>query len=152
MNTPMETASNAVHTFDPDRVAALETRSWRQYYDRDWLGMFRTLVALHREQFSLSHLGALLATLSASRAARTFAPLESSDPDRARQQLVPYYRRARVALGSAASAESSGLAATSFTPSAETSNAFGFFIHDGSVRVTLDFSTGLITVPWRSFT
>ncbi|HOU41331.1 MAG TPA: hypothetical protein PK829_08690 [Promineifilum sp.] len=105
MNTPMETASNAVHTFDPDRVAALETRSWRQYYDRDWLGMFRTLVALHREQFSLSHLGALLATLSASRAARTFAPLESSDPDRARQQLVPYYRRARVALGSAASAE-----------------------------------------------
>ena len=45
--------------FDPDRVARLETESWRAYYDRRWLSMARVLVAAHREQF---HLGCLLYT------------------------------------------------------------------------------------------
>ena len=90
--------------FDPDRVARLETESWRAYYDRRWLGMARVLVAAHREQFGLSPAGALLATISASRAAIAFAPLEGSDVDKARRHLLAYYRRVRAALGTAADA------------------------------------------------
>ena len=90
--------------FDPDRVARLQTESWRAYYDRRWLSMARVLVAAHREQFHLSPAGALLATISASRAAIAFAPLEGSDVDAARRHLVAYYRRVRAALGTAADA------------------------------------------------
>ena len=90
--------------FDPDRLARLETESWRAYYDRRWLGMARVLVAAHREQFGLSPAGALLATISASRAAIAFAPLENNDLDAARQHLVVYYRRVRAALGTTADA------------------------------------------------
>lgn len=90
--------------FAPDRVARLETESWRAYYDRHWLSMARVLVAAHREQFHLSPAGALLATISASRAAIAFAPLEGSDVDTARRHLVAYYRRVRAALDTAADA------------------------------------------------
>ena len=90
--------------FDPNRVARLETESWRAYYDRRWPAMARVLVAAHREQFNLSPAGALLATISASRAAIAFAPLEGSDVDAARRHLVAYYRRVRAALGTAADA------------------------------------------------
>lgn len=90
--------------FDPDRVARLETESWRAYYDRRWLRMARVLVAAHREQFGLSPAGALLATISASRAAIAFAPLEDNDLDAARRHLLAYYRRVRAALGTAADA------------------------------------------------
>jgi hypothetical protein len=90
--------------FDPDRVARLETESWRAYYDRRWLSMARVLVAAHREQFGLSAIDALLATISASRAAVAFAPLEGSNLDAARRHLVVYYRRVRAALGTTADA------------------------------------------------
>lgn len=92
-------------TFDPDRVAALETASWKAYYDRDWLTMARVLVVLHREQFGLSWFRALLSTIRSSRAAIVFAPLEGSDPDKARRLLVPYYNDVRDALGISAGAE-----------------------------------------------
>lgn len=90
--------------FDPDRVAHLETESWRAYYDRRWLRMARVLVAAHREQFNLSPFNALRVTISASRAAIAFAPLEGSDVDAARRHLVAYYRRVRAALGTTADA------------------------------------------------
>ena len=90
--------------FDPNRVARLETESWQAYYDRRWPAMARVLVAAHREQFGLSPAGALLATISASRAAIAFAPLEGSDVDAARRHLLAYYRRVRAALGTAADA------------------------------------------------
>ena len=90
--------------FDPDRVAHLEIEAWRAYYDRRWLRMARVLVAAHREQFNLAPAGALLATISASRAAIAFAPLEGSDVNAARRHLVAYYRRVRAALGTAAGA------------------------------------------------
>ena len=90
--------------FAPDRLARLETESWRAYYDRRWPAMARVLVAAHREQFDLSPAGALLATISASRAAIAFAPLEGSDVDAARRHLLAYYRRVRAALGTAAGA------------------------------------------------
>ncbi len=94
-----------VRIFDPDRVAQLETESWRAYYDRAWLKMARVLVTLHREQFGLSRWGALRATMRSSRAAIAFVPLQNNDPDKARRLLVPYYREVRRALGSAADAE-----------------------------------------------
>lgn len=90
--------------FAPDRLARLETESWRAYYDRRWLSMARVLVAAHREQFHLSPAGALLATISASRAAIAFAPLEGSDVDTARRHLTSYYNRVRAALSPAADA------------------------------------------------
>jgi len=93
-----------VRVFDPDRIARLETESWRAYYDRAWLKMARVLVTLHREQFGLSRWRALLVTLRSSRAAIAFAPLQDNDPDKARRLLVPYYREVRRALGSAAGA------------------------------------------------
>lgn len=91
--------------FDPARVARLETEAWRAYYDRRWLRMARVLVAGHREQFGLSLGEAIVVTLYSSRAAMAAAPLDHSDTDKARRLLVPYYRRVRRALGSAATPE-----------------------------------------------
>lgn len=92
-------------TFSPDRIAYLETQSWVAYYDRDWLGMARVLVAIHREEFGMSLPDALLATVRSTRAAVAFAPLDRSDPEKARRLLIPYYRRVRSAIGATAAAE-----------------------------------------------
>ena len=75
--------------FDPDRVARLETASWRAYYDRRWLSMARVLVAAHREQFGLSAIDALLATISASRAAVAFARLHAALFDSTPKMMRP---------------------------------------------------------------
>jgi len=91
--------------FDPALIARLETAAWREYYDRRWLRMARALVTGHREQFGLSLPRAVAATLYSSRAAVAFAPLDRSDPDKARRLLVAYYRIVRAAIETAASAE-----------------------------------------------
>lgn len=41
----------SARTFQPDRLADLETEMWRSYYNRENVNLFRTLITALREQF-----------------------------------------------------------------------------------------------------
>ena len=88
-----------------DRIARIETELWEAYYQRDWPRELRLLVAMHREFMGMSLLTAVRASYLSGRAAIAFAPLEGSDPDKARRYLVRYYTIVRRALGCAAEAD-----------------------------------------------
>lgn len=89
----------------PDRVARLETELWEAYYNREWLREFRLLIAMHREFFHMSTLGALLASYRSARAAMAFAPLDASDRVTAHRYLESYYEKVGRSLGSTAGAD-----------------------------------------------
>jgi hypothetical protein len=59
--------------FEPDRLAALETRMWKAYYRRQPVRLFGLLVLALREQARVSWLRALRASLLLTRAAASFA-------------------------------------------------------------------------------
>jgi hypothetical protein len=59
--------------FDPDRLAALETRMWKAYYRRQPARLFVTLIDALRAQARVSWLRALAASLLLTRAAAGFA-------------------------------------------------------------------------------
>ena len=59
--------------FEPDRLAALETRMWKAYYRRQPVRLFALLVLALREQAGVSWLRALRASLLLTRAAAGFA-------------------------------------------------------------------------------
>ena len=59
--------------FDPDRLAALETRMWKAYYRRQPARLFVTLIDALREQARVSWPRALAASLLLTQAAAGFA-------------------------------------------------------------------------------
>ena len=59
--------------FDPDRLAALETRMWKAYYRRQPARLFVTLIDALRAQAGVSWPRALAASLLLTRAAAGFA-------------------------------------------------------------------------------
>jgi hypothetical protein len=59
--------------FDPDRLAALETRMWKAYYRRQPARLFVTLIEALRAQARVSWPRALAASLLLTRAAAGFA-------------------------------------------------------------------------------
>ena len=63
-------------TFDPDRVAALETAGWRAYYQRRWGTLLRVVVILCQEQFHIPFPISLLAAYYDTRASVAWAPLD----------------------------------------------------------------------------
>src|ERR1051326_4022725 len=58
--------------FDPDETAALEVQMWQQYYSRQNVRLFLTLVRLTRNQFHYSWLTATRVSFHLARAAATF--------------------------------------------------------------------------------
>lgn len=85
--------------FDPDKVAYYEKAGWEAYYDRNWLRVFGLMVSLNREQFRMSLLTALSASIDVVRASLAFAPLEGNDVPKATRHLRDYYAKARRAVG-----------------------------------------------------
>jgi hypothetical protein len=85
--------------FDPDKVAYYEKAGWEAYYDRNWLRVFGLMVSLNREQFKMSLLTALSASIHVVRASLAFAPLEGNDVPKATRHLSDYYAKARRAVG-----------------------------------------------------
>jgi hypothetical protein len=82
-----------------DRIARSETELWEAYYNREWLREFRLLVAMHREFMGMSLPTAIASSYDAARAAIAIAPLDASDPVKARRYLGRYYVKVRRALG-----------------------------------------------------
>ena len=80
--------------FDPDRIAELEAKSWRAYYDRRWAQLLRLLVMLCQEQFHIPLPLSMVAAYYATRAAIAWAPLEH-DPIKVQTWYLRFYRLAR---------------------------------------------------------
>jgi hypothetical protein len=77
--------------FDPDRLAALETRMWKAYYRRQPARLFVTLVDALRAQARVSRPRALAAGLLLTRAAAGFARA-TGDYDRFAPDIGRAYR------------------------------------------------------------
>lgn len=96
---------NQATTLRADRIARIETELWEAYYERNWPREFRLLVSMHREFMGMSLPPAVRASYLSGRAAMAFAPLDASDPDKARAFLRRYYVIVRRALGCTAGAD-----------------------------------------------
>ena len=104
LGAPVKTQSRP-RTFDPDRVAYFEKAGWEAYYDRRWLAVLHLMVQLNREQFDISLLTAIAASLDIVRASRAFAPVDNDLPA-ATAHLERYYAKAARSAGLRAEAGS----------------------------------------------
>ena len=76
---------NNFKRFDPDQVARYEADLWKDYYERKPLQLFRRMVLLLKQQFTLSPLQALYAGYLMTRSQFIFAR------DRAHYKQARYY-------------------------------------------------------------
>lgn len=82
-----------LRTFDPAKMAVLETAMWRDYYDKRYLALLFNLYLSSRDEFGFSPLESLKIALTAAGAARNFQPTRSRDEaNAALPALVSYYR------------------------------------------------------------
>jgi hypothetical protein len=90
-----------LRSFDPAKMAVLETAMWRDYYDKRYFDLFFNLYLSSRSEFGFSPLDSLKIAIAAGEAARTFQPTRSRDEaNAALPELVSYYRLlARAAPG-----------------------------------------------------
>jgi len=95
---------NSYRHLDVERIAYFEKAGWEAYYARKWLRALRLMVAMNREGFGMGLPAAVAAAVDTVRASIAFAPLQGNDLPATRHHLERFYRRARPALGSAASA------------------------------------------------
>jgi hypothetical protein len=78
--------------FDPARVARLETRMWRSYYEQRYAALFADLYTLNREDYGFSPADSLAIAWYAAQAARTFQPTRSrAEAQSALPLLERYY-------------------------------------------------------------
>jgi hypothetical protein len=84
--------------FDPDRLAALETRMWKAYYRRQAARLFGLLVMGLREQAHVSWPRALAASLFLTKAAAQFSR-STGDYDRFAPDIARGYRLLRLGKG-----------------------------------------------------
>lgn len=84
----------AASPFDAKKIAYYEVESWKCYYDRNWLKLFRLVVALNGTQFRIPFPFSLLATYYATRATVAFVP-KAHDRDFVLAYLEKFYRVAR---------------------------------------------------------
>ena len=81
-----------LRVFDPARVARLETRMWRSYYEERYAALLVDLYALNREEYGFSPTDSLAIALYAAQAARTFQPTRSrAEAQSALPLLERYY-------------------------------------------------------------
>lgn len=82
-----------LRTFDPARMAVLETAMWRDYYEKRCFDLFFNLYLSSRLEFGFSPLDSAKIAVAAANAARTFQPTRSRDEaNAALPALVSYYR------------------------------------------------------------
>ncbi|HUL66732.1 MAG TPA: hypothetical protein VLW55_19190 [Burkholderiaceae bacterium] len=63
--------------FDASRVAQLETRMWRSYYEKHYVALLVDLYGLSRDQYGFSPADSLAIAWYAARAAKAFQPTTS---------------------------------------------------------------------------
>ncbi|HTT11362.1 MAG TPA: hypothetical protein VMG60_10770 [Burkholderiaceae bacterium] len=85
--------------FDPDRVAQLETRMWRSYYEKRYAALLVDLYALSRDEYGFSPADSLGIAWYAARAAQTFQPTRSRAEAQGARPLLEHYFRLIEARG-----------------------------------------------------
>jgi hypothetical protein len=81
-----------LRVFDPARVAQLETRMWRSYYEQRYVALLVDLYALNRDEYGFSPADSLAIAWYAARAAQTFQPSRShAEAQKALPMLERYY-------------------------------------------------------------
>lgn len=78
-------------SFDPRRVAELETDAWIAYYRREWPKLLRASVALTRHTFGLGWPSTLYGAWLGLRALQQWAPYPHNDPEGARRTMERFY-------------------------------------------------------------
>jgi hypothetical protein len=90
----------SLRQFDPDRLASLETRMWRAYYDQQRVTLFSLLTMMLHEQYRYSWATAGVEAFHLARAAARFNDL-TGDYDRVLPDLDAAYERTRSWTGAA---------------------------------------------------
>jgi hypothetical protein len=83
--------SSPLRSFDPNRLAKLESVAWVTYYRRDWPRFLRASVLLTRHAFGLRWPAALRGSWLVMRALQHWAPQNGNNPDGARATMQRFY-------------------------------------------------------------
>jgi hypothetical protein len=65
--------------FDPAGVARLETEMWRDYYEHDYFGLFRSLYVVNRREYGFSPWDSIRLSYYSAMAAKEFQPTRSRE-------------------------------------------------------------------------
>ena len=84
-------ANKSIRTFDPARVARLETENWEAYYQKRWGRLLQVSVGLVREAFGLNTWQALRGAYLVGRAEIVAAPFPNNDIPRAEAYMRRFY-------------------------------------------------------------
>jgi hypothetical protein len=81
----------SIRSFDPARVARLETENWEAYYQKRWLRLLQVSVGMVQEAFGLNTWQALRAAYLVGRAEIVAAPFPNNDIPRAEAYMRRFY-------------------------------------------------------------
>jgi hypothetical protein len=83
---------NAMRSFDPCRLGALECAAWLAYYRRDWRSVLSAVVAINRHGFGLPWPGAVWGAWLGMRAMQVWAPYPHNDREHSVRCMRRFYR------------------------------------------------------------
>ncbi len=83
--------TKTIRTFDPARVARLETENWAAYYQKRWGRLLQVSVSMVREAFGLSWWQALQGAYLVGRAEIAAAPFPNNDIPKAEAYMRRFY-------------------------------------------------------------
>ena len=86
------TAHKPRRSFDPRRVAEVESALWVAYYRREWLAFLRSALFLARRLLGLPWPSTVRGSWFLLRATRLWAPCPDNDPVAARLAMERFYR------------------------------------------------------------
>ena len=83
--------TRTIRTFDPARVARLETENWEAYYQKRWGRLLQVSVGMVREAFGLNVWQALQGAYLVGRAEIAAAPFPDNDVPKAEAYMRRFY-------------------------------------------------------------
>ena len=99
MPTSRSGRSDRLRSFDPSRVASLESAAWVAYYQRRWLRLLAAAVGLTRAELGMSWPRTARAAWYALRAIQLWAPIPGNNPERARRAMRRFYTLIKATYG-----------------------------------------------------
>jgi hypothetical protein len=91
--------SDRLRSFNPSRVASLESAAWVAYYQRRWLRLLTAAVGLIRAELGMSWPRTMRAAWFALRAIQLWAPIPRNHPERARRAMRRFYALIKATYG-----------------------------------------------------
>jgi hypothetical protein len=83
--------NKSIRTFDPARIARLETENWVAYYQKRWGRLLQVSVGMVKEAFGLNTWQALQAAYLVGRAEIAAAPFPNNDIPKAESYMRRFY-------------------------------------------------------------